>query len=199
MWFFLNYVVNSQLFDRFTIRDTPIRQDIPHYLLHCMDVFEWIGTVAGPLNGDRFVIGTVLFFHSQIKWVLAGLRPSPGRHCFHADFAQEHNTLIHVVVFLVSACLTVLWFFHASAHRNHGESWTRLVLGSCCCCIFSHRCFCENMCSSPALSLGRVDCRLDQLYCFISIIIIIIIIIIMTIFITIIFKAFKINRSFLYQ
>ena len=75
-------------------------------------------------------------FSLSDKMSFAGLRPSPGRHCFHADFAQEHNTLIHVVVFLVSACLTVLWFFHASAHRNHGESWTRLVLGSCFCCIF---------------------------------------------------------------
>ena len=50
-------------------RTHPIPQDIPHHLLHCMDVFEWIGVVAGPLNGDRFVIGAVLFSHSQIKWV----------------------------------------------------------------------------------------------------------------------------------
>ena len=82
----------------------------------------------------------------------AALRPGPGRHCFHADFAQEHNTLIHVVVFLVSACLTVLWFFHASAHRNHGESWTRLVLRSCFCCIFFHIVFSARTCAARLLS-----------------------------------------------
>ena len=45
--------------------------------------------------------------------------------------------------------------------------------------------------SSPALSLGWLDCRLDQLYCFIIIIIIIVIVII----ICIIFKAVKMNRA----
>ena len=74
--FSLTDVVNSQLFDRFTIRD------IPHYLLHCMDVFEWIGTVAGPLNGDRFEIGTVLLSHSQIKWVSQDSVEVPGAIVF---------------------------------------------------------------------------------------------------------------------
>ena len=104
-----------------------IPQDIPHYLLHCMEFFEWMGTVAGPLNGDLFVIGTVLFSHSQIKWVLQHSVQVPGAIVFMLTLPR--NTTL-------SACLTVLWFFHASAHRNHGESWTRLVLRSCFCCIF---------------------------------------------------------------
>ena len=121
----------------------------------------------------------------------AALRPGPGRHCFHADFAQEHNTLSVFNCSLILSCIS------SSESRGILDSSgaKKLFL----LYFFSHRFFCENMCSSPALSLGRLDCRLDQLYCFISIIIIIIIIIIITIFITIIFQAFKINRCFLYQ
>lgn len=144
VWFFLltTWLIRSCLI-ALPSGTHPIPQDIPHYLLHCMDFFEWIGTVAGPLNGDLFVIGTVLFSHSKIKWVLQHSVQVPGAIVFMLTLPR--NTTL-------SACLTVLWFFHASAHRNHGESWTRLVLRSCFCCIFFHIVFSARTCAARLLS-----------------------------------------------
>ena len=102
--FYLTDVVNSQLFDHFTVQDRPHTPGHTHHLLHCMDVFEWIGAVAVSLNGDRYVIGAVLFCHSQIKWVPS----NPGRHCFHASIYVNILTLPSNTT--LSSTLLCSWF-----------------------------------------------------------------------------------------
>lgn len=161
-----------------------------------MDVFEWIGTGAGPLNGDRFVIGAVLFSHSQIKCVLQDSFQVPGAIVFMLTLpaTQHSHPRCCVLCFSVFNCSLVLSCISSSESRGILDSSgaRKLLL-----LYFFHIVVSAGTCAARLLSrlVGWLDCRLDQLYCFTGIIIIIIIIII-TIFITIIFKAFKINRSF---